>query len=118
MLKVCTEFIGSGVKIFRKISIPLISIIIALSFSNQALALRCGSKLVIEGDHMYSVLKKCGKPQFEFRYYVDRSYFYYGRVITRQIVVDEWTYDRGSNRFPMLVKFTNGRVESIEVASD
>ena len=40
----------------------LLLLIMALAFSDAALALRCGNKLVQRGDPMPKVLKICGEP--------------------------------------------------------
>ncbi len=53
----------------------------------QAASLRCGSKLVNEGDRAFEVENKCGEPVR--RDLVGYTGGYYG---DRQMVIEEWIY--------------------------
>jgi hypothetical protein len=102
----------------------------------QALALRCGSRLISEGDPKVKVLAECGEPdyvevweeervyRFHYhpRYYgFDDNYEYgdpddgYGQPyrIKKLIIVEEWTYNHGPTRFMDHLRLENGVVRRI-----
>ena len=98
-----------------------------------ALAFRCGSKIVTDGDHYTKVRKYCGEPlgiQERVIYRegrtrprvnnglgngvnLDREVVYYDRSFV-EVVVEEWTYNFGPRRLMQLVRFENGFVADIE----
>jgi len=85
----------------------------------DALALRCGNKLVEVGDKKAEVILKCGNPAFVEKYrekvIVYREFG--GKVIKGTAVyryVEEWTYNFGSNRFLYFLKFVNDKLSHIE----
>ncbi|MBP1149950.1 MULTISPECIES: DUF2845 domain-containing protein [Methylocaldum] len=84
----------------------------------SAWALRCGSLLVDTGDYKLEVLRKCGEPVFtdsriELRYVkLYGSGLELGQYVP--VMIDEWTYDFGPNRFVQLLRFENGRLVDIE----
>ena len=84
---------------------------------------RCESgRLVGVGDHMYEVQKKCGDPDFagqriekrRVKVKVKDRQGSYGEEVSEEreveILLDEWTYDLGPQRFIRNVVFENGRV--------
>ena len=105
-----------------------------LTFANSAMALRCGNKLVTEGDPIAKVLKFCGEPasvQVRSIYragfprqlyrntlstdrtasekellFNDRSYV--------EVLVEEWTYNFGPRRLMRTIYFENGLVAQIK----
>jgi len=84
---------------------------------SPAAALRCGSDLVVVGDHRFEVLAKCGEPALIDSW--DRKVYvapYDNRIESRQVVVEEWTYNFGSSRFVKILRFENGRLVHIEEA--
>lgn len=66
---------------------------------------RCGTKLVQVGDKQTDVLAKCGPPTSQTQ----------GRLGTGG--GDRWTYNRGSTKSMVIVRFVGGKVSSIENAS-
>ena len=110
-----------------------------LGFSEQALALRCGSKLINIGDKKPRVLGRCGEPDFaetqERRYpsncldgdYYDRDeyssngfrYSYrsprrsHNYPICHYKIVDVWTYNFGPRKFIKELIFRNGSLKEI-----
>lgn len=80
--------------------------------------MRCGTRLVIEGDSQFRVLKACGQPDFENTFYKTkyraRNYrgFHVGGQV--EVRVDEWTYNFGSRRLVYVLRFENGYLKSIE----
>jgi hypothetical protein len=82
--------------------------------------LRCGSKIIKEGDTQDKVLSVCGDPSQKSRTWIERapqyelgnqSYSYPG---TEYVPVDLWTYDFGPNKLMQRVRFIDGLVVSIE----
>ena len=93
-------------------------------------ALRCGVRLITEGDYKSKVLAECGEPQYIevweeeriYRYYPWSGYKYYQhgdhryrkpRFAREHVLVEEWTYNHGPHRFMDHVRFENGRVKEI-----
>ena len=94
-------------------------VILALSMG-EAYALRCGNKLVSEGDTKIELLQKCGEPtyithrkeRFPIRFY---DYHLNDHRLSYEIVyVEEWIYNFGPNRFMQSIIFRDGRISKIE----
>lgn len=99
-----------------------------LAISHSALAMRCNSRLALEGDSSYKFLQVCGEPD-----YIERSVVYNSVALktplessfhrNQQIVqkreealqVEKWTYNFGPRRFIREVTFVNGVAQSIEI---
>lgn len=102
-------------------------------------SMRCGTRLVSAGDSTYTVRSVCGPADAESRRVEQRTV---RRVVhvpcreqanaeespeplagrcrvveehTIEIVIDEWTYDFGRNRFVQYVLFEDGRLATVEV---
>jgi|GEM_PF-1594659 len=89
--------------------INLIGVIMILIFSSTALAMRCGTDLVLEGDSDISVLERCGKPLQKTEIFKPCAGLENGCRIER------WAYRKGSRHFSM-VYIQDGRV--IEVKTE
>ena len=82
--------------------------------------LRCGSRLISEGDPIEKVLQYCGEPVERKRTWITRQprFEYGGQEIpfegTEDVPVDLWTYDFGANRLMRRIRLVAGKVESIE----
>jgi len=82
--------------------------------------LRCGSKLISDGDLIEKVQQYCGEPAVKTRTWITRQprFEYGGQEIpfegTEDVPVDLWTYDFGANRLMRRIRFVAGKVESIE----
>ena len=82
--------------------------------------LRCGSKLISEGDPVEKVLQYCGEPVAKARTWMTRQprFEYGGQEIPfpgqEDVPVDLWTYDFGSNKLMRRIRFVAGKVDSIE----
>jgi hypothetical protein len=91
-----------------------------VSASAHAEALRCGSKLITDGDTIEKVLQYCGEPVEKKRTWITRQprFEYGGREIPFQgsedVPVDLWTYDFGSSKLMRRIRFVAGKVDSIE----
>jgi hypothetical protein len=83
-------------------------------------SMRCGSKLVTEGDSIERVLYYCGEPASKERYWIVRQPRYYvgsneyAFPGEEDVPVDSWTYDFGSNKLMQRLRFVAGVLENIE----
>jgi hypothetical protein len=99
-------------------TLVVVSIVAAQSASADTL--RCGSKLISEGDPIEKVLQYCGEPVAKKRTWITRQprFEYGGQEIpfegTEDVPVDLWTYDFGANKLMRRIRFMAGKVESIE----
>ncbi|NOT83411.1 MAG: DUF2845 domain-containing protein [Methylococcaceae bacterium] len=110
--------------------------LLSLLFSYPVFALRCGNLLVDLGNYKQIVINKCGDPEsidthIERRglnnsaglsqYYGNGSFpssgaaINYGQqgYIEIDVVVEEWLYNFGHNRFQQLLRFENGKLVEI-----
>ena len=91
-----------------------------VSASARAEALRCGSKLITDGDTQEKVLQYCGEPVEKKRTWITRQprFEYGGQEIpfpgSEDVPVDLWTYDFGSSKLMRRIRFVAGKVDSIE----
>ena len=82
--------------------------------------LRCGSRLISEGDTIEKVRQYCGEPVATKRTWITRQprFEYGGQEIpfegTEDVPVDLWTYDFGANKLMRRIRFVAGKVDSIE----
>jgi hypothetical protein len=94
----------------------------------NAISLRCGLRLITEGDYKAKVLAQCGEPDHVEIWEEERVYRYYyqpredyryqddylePRYIKDRVIVEEWTYNHGPHRFMDHVRFENGKVRRI-----
>src|SRR5688572_16422584 len=84
-------------------------------------SLRCGTRLVHEGDTREVVIAKCGEATGIDRRSVWRRPVVWIRgrpfhvgIHEIEIPVELWTYNFGPNRFMRLIRFEDGRVVDIE----
>jgi hypothetical protein len=86
----------------------------------RADALRCGSRLITEGDTIDEVLAYCGEPAERNRTWIRRQprFEYGGQEIPfpgeEDVPVDLWTYDFGANKLKRRIRIVAGKVDSIE----
>jgi hypothetical protein len=99
----------------------LLALAVAMTYSSMSIAdgLRCGNKLVQQGDSRASVRAKCGEPVdithktiLRRPSYVFRGRLYYGD----EVAVEEegWIYNLGPNKFMRRVRIVDGIVEDVE----
>jgi hypothetical protein len=78
---------------------------------------RCGSKIVDTTMTMDQIAARCGEPTKrtveEVPQYTRRAGG--GTQVTGTVVVETWTYDRGSSSFPAVLRFEDGKLVSIEI---
>ena len=91
-----------------------------MPLAGAADALRCGSRLVSEGDPVEKVLQYCGEPTETKRTWITRQprFEYGGQEIpfagSEDVPVDLWTYDLGPNKLMRRIRFVAGKVDAIE----
>lgn len=80
--------------------------------------LRCGSRLVSDGDPMDEVYRLCGQPTFRT---TSTEYVSFetgaGVVVTRAVVIETWTYNRGPREFLRYLTFRDGRLVHVTEGS-
>ena len=110
----------------------LLFLCLLFSLSSPALALRCGSKIVSNGDHQAKILNMCGEPAAVKYYNIYRSGIPASRTLSTErhagrddelivhnrsvveVVVEEWTYNFGPRKLMRVIRFENGFVTSIK----
>ena len=123
-------------KTSRSLLILLIILSIITLTDARATSLRCGVRLITEGDYKARVLAECGEPDhvevweeervYGFRnhpsyygnydnYEYRRSDERYGRPyrIKKLVIIEEWTYNHGPGRFIDHLRLENGIVVDI-----
>ena len=123
-------------KTSRNILILLITLSALMLTDARASSIRCGVRLITEGDHKAKVLAQCGKPDYvELReeervYRFSRHPSYYGYYdnyeyeqgdygnggpyrIKELVIIEEWTYNHGPSRFMNHLILENGVVVDI-----
>jgi hypothetical protein len=114
----------------------LVLLLLSLVFSCPVFALRCGNLLVDLNDYSQVVRNKCGEPESINSHMERRAVSnaaglaqYYGngfssfpnasinygqqQYIEVDVLVEEWLYNFGSNRFQQLLRFENGKLTEI-----
>lgn len=96
--------------------------LLGLLAGSPAFAMRCGTKLVSEGDTRAEVLAKCGDPadkvtlQSVYRrpmIWANGRPYYIGEDFM-EVPVESWVYNFGPNKLMRKVRFENGIVADIE----
>jgi hypothetical protein len=77
-----------------KTSQVLLAVGMLLGLYSNAVAMRCGTELVNEGDTQYDVAVKCGRPTF--------------------VEQNRWIYETGSQTFTEILYFSGGELTLIE----
>ena len=97
------------------------TVVTLLVLASPALAFRCGTHLIREGDHYLQVLRHCGQPSIEERFLQER-------MVSRQIhrlipsraytseglIIHLWTYNFGAQKFMRQLRFEDGILVRIE----
>ncbi len=115
-----------------RVAIMLLTLwyLVSSAFPAFGSALKCGVRLITEGDTKSKVLAECGEPQnielWEeeriYRYHPWPGYNYYQHdddeflkphFIKEHVLVEEWTYNHGPHRFMDHIRLENGRVKKI-----
>jgi len=81
--------------------------------TTQALAMRCGGELVSRGLHLVEVLERCGDPMYRREHMEYRGY-QFGFLIASPVLVDEFVYDLGPQKFRRRLRFEDGELRQID----
>jgi Protein of unknown function (DUF2845) len=96
------------------------TLVLLVAAPARADSMRCGSRLVSDGDPIEKVLQHCGEPDYTQRYYIvraprfklgNREFAFPGE---EEVPVDLWTYDFGPNQLMRRLRFVAGELKSIE----
>lgn len=109
----------------------LLALLLLSAADSPAASLRCGTRLITEGDPREKLLQECGPPsdatswqeerweEFDhppsprlYREFERRRGGGYG--VRRTVLVELWTYNWGPSRFIDIVRIENGFVRRIE----
>lgn len=102
-----------------------------VSHAARADGMYCGSRLVSRGDSLYQVRSTCGEPddaqhrvetrtvRTRARVPCARTESASGKCSTEverstDVVIDEWTYDQGRQRFIRVLTFVDGKLWRVE----
>lgn len=97
--------------------------IVAMLWADTATAdaMRCGSRLVRDGDTRVQVRHLCGDPvDVQTRTVLRRPYYdFHGRIVYYgdglvEIPVEVWTYNFGPRKLMRRIRFVDGIVDEIE----
>lgn len=78
--------------------------------SSPALAMRCGTQLVLEGQSTYKVSQLCGPPQSQSQRVIYVTVGGWNGNVSVPIDVDEWIYDFGPGQLMQKLRFENDRL--------
>lgn len=100
---------------------PLCLMLLLLAPSAHADAMRCGNKLVGDGDTQSEVRELCGEPtdiqtrSILRRPYIDRfgRRVYLGNDLV-DVPVEVWTYNFGPYKLQRRIRFVDGLIDDIE----
>ena len=95
-----------------------IASMVLLLAAAPAHAFRCGTRIITRGDHSDKLLHHCGEPDSVQTRFAQRSVFTsFGRYlpgIVEEVVIEEWTYNRGPHQLMRVVRLENGFVAEIK----
>lgn len=75
-------------------------------------AMRCGNRIVGEGDTKAEVLVKCGQPLLR-EYIGEDVEIEYGYGTYSKRIVEEWTYNFGPSKFMQILHFRGNKLIEI-----
>jgi hypothetical protein len=101
------------------IGITLLLLLMASSASASD-GMRCGSKVITDGESRERVLALCGEPAGVTQSYIMRQpsfsrnnrVVYYGSQLA-EVLVETWTYNFGPNKLMRRLRFVDGILEDI-----
>ena len=88
--------------------------------AGNALAFRCGHRLVQTGDYKWDVLEKCGPPEWKDERIAlrgTRLRHPYGALEEdryEEVLIEEWIYNFGPRKFKQFLQFENGVLIKIQ----
>ena len=95
----------------------LLAATLALALPARADSMRCGSKLMTDGDPAAKVEAYCGPPVSIERREIVRSYSYHRGIPVRgafEVAVEFWTYNFGPHKLMYRLRFEDGLLVEVE----
>jgi len=95
-------------------------ILILLLVSGPAHALRCGARLITEGDTRLEVRERCGEPTQMDQWTEEQTVTVHDDSVNLRrrrevtVQVEEWIYNFGPQRFMQRLLFHDGKLVDIE----
>ena len=100
----------------------------SLIIPTTAMAMRCGTRLVTDGDTQDKVLRYCGEPTQTSSRYITRGSSYRnlqtrdtlsknyqgGYFYSEEVLLEEWIFNFGPNKLMRKVTFENGIVVEVD----
>ena len=93
---------------------------LALSGAATADSMRCGSKLMTDGDPSDKVLAYCGEPASIERREILRGYGYHRGLTVHsayEVSVEMWTYNFGPHKLMYRLRFEDGLLVDVDTLS-
>ena len=94
-------------------------VVLTLSGTAAGSSIRCGTRIISEGDHVARLLRYCGEPDIAHTrralrpfYSLTGATYYPG--FTEEVWIEEWTYNFGPHKLMRLVTLENGVVIDIK----
>ena len=93
--------------------------LVGLGAGDLAFAMRCGSRIIANGDTSVKVREYCGEPvavqvRRGLSSFVDRDgYRLWLPGFAEEILIEEWTYNFGPRMFMRVVRIENGLVTDV-----
>src|SRR4029453_14413358 len=116
-----TIIASTGLSRAARATLRLSALLLALApLATTADSMRCGSRLITEGDTIDKVLALCGEPSSKSRTWIVRQPRYqlgsnsYPFPGEEEVPVDLWTYDLGPNKLVRRLRFVDGELQSVE----
>jgi hypothetical protein len=103
-------------EILMKKALTIGFILAVAASAAHADTLRCGSKLIMEGDPAGKVLERCGEPQNKqvITEPVRAATALGGTNVVGTYTYEIWRYTRGAGKFPALLRIEGGVVKKLE----
>lgn len=93
----------------------LVSAIHASASDFQSDSIFCNGRIILIGDSAGSVLERCGPPAYSTQREQNiLEQIGSGLAVINTIIIDDWTFNFGPNRFQYRLILKNGRVSRIE----
>ncbi len=98
-------------------SLPVVLAGLLLAGPAAAETFRCGQWIATPDMTVEELVEKCGEPATKTVEVVDvygPGGSGKGRIKRGTVSTEKWTYDRGSQSFPMIVTIVDGEIQSME----
>jgi hypothetical protein len=103
--------------VHRVTTLPLLALLAAASALATDDTFRCGAKLIDTSSSQEAVLQQCGAPTSKTSEDIPQQVRRPNGTtfVSGTVHVETWTYDRGSSKFPAVLRFEDGKLVKIEI---